>query len=293
MNAGFAYRERIRPAAAGTRVVDYLAARYRHSTVAEWTRRIADGRIHLDGVRALPSDLLRTGQQLVWDRPPWVEEAVPLGFAVLFADADLLAVAKPRGLPTAPAGGFLTNTLQACVQRHHPEATPVHRLGRGTSGLILFARSDRARRFLACAWREGGVEREYRALVRGGVSGDVTIDLPIGRLPHRVLGTIHAAAAGGQPARTVVRPLHRRGDDTVVAVTIFTGRAHQIRIHLAAAGHPLVGDPLYGPGGLPHPDVRALPGDGGYLLHASRLVLPHPASGETVVIESPPPRALR
>ena len=111
--------------------------------------------------------MLRAGQWLVWRRPPWQEPPVPLSFAVLYRDADLLAVAKPRGLPTLPNGGFLEHTLPARVRRLYPEAVPMHRLGRGTSGIVLFARTPAARREVAAAWRDGAVLKEYRALVVG------------------------------------------------------------------------------------------------------------------------------
>lgn len=291
MNGGFVYRERIRPAADGTCVGDHLAARWRHSTPDEWRRRLAEGRVRLDGEPAAATTRLRAGQELSWERPPWVEPPVPLGYAVLAVDPDLLVVAKPAGLPTAAAGGFLAHTLEACVRSRHPEATPLHRLGRFTSGVVAFARSDRARRHLAYCWRAGLVERDYHALAAGHVAAPLVVDVPIGRRPHAVLGTIHAASPDGRPARTTVRPIAARDDGTLVAVTIATGRPHQIRIHLAAAGHPLLGDPLYGPGGMPRPG--ALPGDGGYLLHATRLAFPHPATGRPTAIACPPPPALR
>ena len=166
-NQGFAYEERVGASIAGRSVLEYLAERYTHSTVAEWACRIRSGAVRLDGMRAACGDRLRTGQRLTWHRPPWREPSVPLGFAVLYADADVLAVAKPSGLPTMPAGGFLTQTLFAEVRRRFPDASPVHRLGRGTSGVVLFARSVRARRNLARAWGAAHVVRIYVALVEG------------------------------------------------------------------------------------------------------------------------------
>ena len=219
---------------------------------------------------------------------------MPLGFAVLYADADVLAVAKPSGLPAMPAGGFLTHTLFWQVRRRFPGASPVHRLGRGTSGVVLFARSARARRSLAGAWRAEQVARTYLGLVEGSLDGGrFAIDVPIGPVPHPLLGTVHGACAGGRSARTIVHTLRAEPHASLVEVQIDTGRAHQIRIHLAAAGHPLVGDPLYGPGGLPRPGCCALPGDGGYLLHAARLVFPHPASAGRTTVECTPPPGLR
>jgi 23S rRNA pseudouridine1911/1915/1917 synthase len=293
VNSGFEYREQVGPEAAGRTVLAWLTRRYRHSTEVAWRERIAGGEVRLDGAVALAMDVLRPGQALAWRRPPWEEPAVPLGFAILHRDDLLLAVAKPRGLPSVPNGGFLEHTLLARVRRVFPEAVPMHRLGRGTSGLVLFARTDGARRAVALEWRRGRVEKEYRALVAGlPALESFTIDTPIGLLPHPRLGQVHAASPSGKPAVSHVRVLARRGASALVAVTIPTGRPHQIRIHLAAAGHPLVGDPLYVEGGVPGPDP-GLPGEGGYRLHAHRLALDHPGTGRRLALECPPPPELR
>lgn len=294
MNAGHAYVETIGPREAGATVLHHLATRHRHSSATVWAERIEAGQVLVDGRVPAAVTRLRAGQRLVWHRPPWHEPPVPLGFAVLARDDDVLAVAKPAGLPTAPAGGFLAHTLLRCVRDRYPEATPMHRLGRGTSGIVLLARTDRARRELARAWRAGRVERVYRALITGHPSTtDFTVETPIGPVPHPVLGTVHGASAGGRAACTRVRVLDAVGTATLVEVEIATGRPHQIRIHLAAAGHPLVGDPLYGDGGLPRPGINALPGDGGYHLHAVRLGFPHPGSGVRTVVDCAPPPVLR
>jgi 23S rRNA pseudouridine1911/1915/1917 synthase len=292
VNGGFEYREEVGKEAAGRTVLAWLARRYRHSTEAAWRERIATGEVRLDGRGALAMDVLRPGQSLVWRRPPWEEPAVPLGFAILYRDDHLLAVAKPRGLPSVPNGGFLEHTLLSRVRRLYPEAVPMHRLGRGTSGLVLFARTDGARRAVAAEWRRGGVEKEYLALVSGRPAlEELTIDAPIGLVKHPRLGQVHAASPAGKPAVSHVRVLALRESSALVAVTIPTGRPHQIRIHLAAAGHPLVGDPLYVEGGVPGPDP-GLPGEGGYRLHAHRLALTHPATGRRLELECPPPLEL-
>jgi 23S rRNA pseudouridine1911/1915/1917 synthase len=293
VNGGFEYREEVGEEAAGRTTLAWLAQRYRHSTEAVWRERIAGGEVLLDGEVALAMDVLRPGQALAWRRPPWEEPTVPLGFAILHRDDHLLAVAKPRGLPSVPNGGFLEHTLLFRVRRMHPEAVPMHRLGRGTSGLVLLARTDGARRAVAAEWRAGRVEKEYRALVRGQPALEAfTIDTPIGLVPHPRLGQVHAASPMGKPAVSRVRVLAARGGDALVAIEIPTGRPHQIRIHLAAAGHPLVGDPLYAEGGRPG-RAPGLPGEGGYHLHAHRLSLTHPATGRRLDLECALPPALR
>jgi 23S rRNA pseudouridine1911/1915/1917 synthase len=293
VNGGFEYRERLGHGANGSSVLAWLAARHRHSSEPVWRARIAAGEVSLDGTVAAAGDALRAGQCLAWRRPPWEEPAVPLGFAVVFRDAHLLAVAKPRGLPSVPNGGFLEHTLLFQVRRRHPEAVPMHRLGRGTSGLLLFARTLEARRAVAACWREGRVEKEYRALVSGVPrEARFVIDVSIGRVAHPRLGSVHAAVAGGKPALSQVEVLSSRQGQTLVAIRIPTGRPHQIRIHLAAAGYPLVGDPLYVTCGVPGPQP-GLPGDGGYRLHAHRLALAHPATGARLALECAPPPELR
>jgi 23S rRNA pseudouridine1911/1915/1917 synthase len=292
MNAGFEYREQVGPQAAGLTVLAYLCARYRHSPEGVWRRRIEAGEVTLAGRPAGPAEVLRPGQALVWRRPPWEEPAVPLAFAVLYRDADLLAVAKPRGLPSVPNGGFLTHTLLHLVQRRWPQAAPLHRLGRGTSGLLLFALSGGARSAVSAAWRRGQVEKTYRALVAGRPGASFSVDAPIGPMPHPRLGHVHAASPAGRPASTHVRLLAQRGEEALVEASIATGRPHQIRIHLAAAGHPLVGDPLYVAGGIPGAEP-GLPGDAGYRLHAHRLSLDHPVTGRRLELECVPPVELR
>ena len=293
MNEGFDYRVEIGPDGAGQTVLTYLTRRYRHSNEDVWRGRIEAGEVALGHSRAAASDILRPGQSLVWSRPPWEEPEVPFAFAVLHRDEHLLAVAKPRGLPTVPNGGFLDHTLLRIVQALAPEATPVHRLGRGTSGLVLFALTGVARSALATAWREGRVEKIYRALASGVPDRpEFNVDAPIGLVPHPRLGQVHAAVAGGRASLSRVRRLAVREGNTLVEVVIPTGRPHQIRIHLAAAGHPLVGDPLYVAGGGIAPEA-GLPGDPGYRLHAHRLVFAHPVTRMEVALECAPPPDLR
>jgi len=287
--------EQIGTAHAGRTVCTHLATRYAQAPEREWQERIRLGQVLLDDRTALGDERLRAGQSLVWNRPPWIEPEVPLAAAILFEDADLLAVAKPSGLPTLPGGGeFLDHTLLALVRRRHPEASPMHRLGRGTSGLVLFAPTPSAAKPLQAAFQERRTRKVYRALCAGRLEADaLEITAPIGEVPYAPLGTLHAATPIGRHACSRVSVVEWREASTLVDVEILTGRPHQIRIHMAFAGHPLVGDPLYGPGGIPLPGTRALPGDLGYLLHAHRLELDHPRSGARLNLWCQPPPELR
>ena len=225
----------------------------------------------------------------------------------LFDDGDLLVFDKPSGLPVLPAGGFLEHTLLAQLQARWPEARPVHRLGRFTSGLLVCARRSSTRAWLSAQLRETTLvspcRKTYRALLQLPVSGSPLLSLepgeqlglttPIGRCPHGRLGSIWAAAPADPAALTAfseLRLLARAEQAWLAEVKIATGRPHQIRIHTAAAGAPLLGDPLYGPGG--GAQAGALPGDGGYHLHAHQLRMPC-ADGGLLELEAPLPEALR
>lgn len=167
LNFGFDYRERLGRRAQGRTLLAYLSERYRHSSPPEWRSQIESSQVLVKGVVAPAERELSCGETLVFRRPPWRVPEAPTSFAVVYKDDDLLAVAKPAGLPTLPGGGFLENTLLRRVRRFAPGASPLHRLGRGTSGLVLFTRNRIARRILGTAWARGEVERGYRAIVSG------------------------------------------------------------------------------------------------------------------------------
>ncbi len=312
MNQGWIYTDRIRPQDAGMAVLDFYANRYRHSSRAEWQTRIAAGQVLLDGQGVQTGDRLSVGQRLEYHRPPWNEPEVPLDCHELHRDDDLLIIHKPAGMPVLPGGNFLTHTLLHQLKLKYPEhpPVPVHRLGRGTSGLMVLARSHLARSILSRQFRESTagagdpgaprpIQKTYRALLGPSDLPDhFTVTTPIGKVPHPVLGYLFAASAKGRPAHSQGQVIQRSSASTVVEVVIRTGRPHQIRIHMAAIGYPLLGDPLYGLGGVPlmfDPGAEAdrpVPGDTGYLLHAYRLSLVHPRTQESMQWTCAPPADL-
>lgn len=309
LNQGWSYRERVPPSFAGWSVLAYYTHRYRHSEAAVWEARILAGEVLVEDRCVSPMDRLRVGQSLCYTRPPWEEPAVPLDVTVLYEDADLVAVAKPSGLPVMPAGGFLQHTLWWQMRQLYPNdpPIPVHRLGRGTSGILLLARTSAARASLSQQLREStsghkSMRKVYRALIgESDLPAHFVVDAPIGKVEHPLLGHLYAAHPQGAYAYSEGRVLGRRAGETLVEMTILTGRPHQIRIHLAFMGYPLLGDPLYGVGGqvILSEDAReaeeervALPGDGGYALHACQVVFQHPRTSAPMEIHCPPPALL-
>jgi 23S rRNA pseudouridine1911/1915/1917 synthase len=299
-NGGWIYRDRVWAAADG--IAPFYAAHHPHSSLAVWRARLSAGEIHRNGVRLWGEMPLLVGDHLAWHRPPWREEAVPSQWRVVHDDGDLHVIDKPAGLPVLPAGGWLEHTVLRLMERRHRSdpagiPRPVHRLGRFTSGLLVCARQPATRRWLSAWLRESTAAavgspttelpctKAYTALVEGdslpaalGLGESLTIQTPIGRQPHPRLGTIWCAVHGDQPdalaARSTLTLRERGRGGDLVEVAIATGRPHQVRIHCAAIGAPLRGDPLYGPGGWARGD--SLPGEGGYRLRAQRLSIPRP-----------------
>lgn len=208
--------------------------------------------------------------------------------AIAYEDRWLAAVVKPPGMAAAPprtrapeeltAGEALALVLSSRAGQR-VEVTLVHRLDRPTSGLMLFALHPRATQGLARAWQRGEVEKRYLAVVGGDPGGDpVMLDQPIARDP--LTPGRFTASSRGRPARTLVRAVARGSSESLVEARPLTGRSHQLRVHLAAAGWPVLGDTLYG--GAPAPRL---------LLHAWRLDLPHPVTGALLSLEAPVPES--
>ena len=221
---------------------------------------------------------------------------------IVYQDSDLVVVNKPAGMVVHPAAGHAQGTLVNALLHQVDDLSGVggelrpgivHRLDRGTSGLMVVAKNDRAHVELSRQFHDREVEKEYVALVWGDVQAGKRIDLPIGRDP----GDRKKMSAKARRARSAVTritaALHMPGV-TLVHVAIATGRTHQIRVHLSEIGHPIVGDAVYGglrrrvPG-----DLRAVLALERPFLHAGRLVFHHPADGRTMEFEAPLPHDLQ
>ncbi|HEY0821184.1 MAG TPA: RluA family pseudouridine synthase [Rhizobacter sp.] len=201
----------------------------------------------------------------------------------LYQDDSLLVVDKPAGLPSVPGRpAELHDCMLSRVHHVAPDALVVHRLDMATSGLLVFARSKAAQRALGDAFARREVVKRYVAVVTGELVDDEgEIDLPlIADWPNRPLQKVDRVV--GKPSVTHYRVIERQPGRTRVALMPLTGRSHQLRVHLQALGHPIVGDTLYAP-----PEVAAQ--SPRLLLHAHALGFAHPASGEALSFESPPP----
>ncbi len=165
-------------------------------------------------------------------------------------------------------------------------------MGRATSGVVLFARTPQAASRLFANWNTPGIQKIYRALGQNIAQQDAyEILTPIGLVPHPLIGSVWAASASGKPSKSLAKVISRTVSTTTFEVSLNSGRPHQIRIHLASIGHPLVGDPLYGFAGQPLENLPGLPGDGGYFLHAQYLKFDHPITGEQINLEAALPPA--
>lgn len=213
--------------------------------------------------------------------------------AILVEDSDFLIVDKPAGLLSVPTAERERDTLLARVRhylqhrfRRRPTAYVAHRLDRDTSGALVFARNRETLHFLQELFREHRIEREYLALVEGLLPDTGTLDADLIR--DAGFGRRGVASSGRQGKRAVTRyrVVQRLGEATLVSIELETGRTHQIRVHFAAAGHPVLGDRVYGRRDRPSPPLE-VPRQ---LLHAHRLGFPHPRTGEAVRAVSPVPR---
>src|ERR1700761_9624151 len=219
LNRGFAYTTIISGKYHGQTLLSHLASLYPHSTPQAWQQKLNLGEVTLDGVTAAGNESVAVGQTLVWNRPPWIEPDTAQHFEVLFEDAHLLAVNKPGGLPTLPGGGFMENTLLRLVQKQTPNANPVHRLGRATSGIVLFAKTSQAASHLSRNWNTPKIQKIYRALSQNMAQHDAyEILTPIGLVPHPRIGSVWAANPCGKPSKSLAKVISRAPSSTTFEV---------------------------------------------------------------------------
>lgn len=303
-NSGWVYRDEVRFDGAGMGVVQFYASYYRHSSADTWRGRLRLGEITLNGRTARADDVLSAGDRLAWHRPAWNEGAFFDDVPIIFQDASIVAVDKPSGLSTMPDGGWLENSLVGWLDRKFGKGAvaPAHRLNRGTSGIVLCARTGEARASLAAQFRDKTaraskdgeasgslppMEKIYLARsipYPGGRIGDqLAIDAPIGAVAHPALGRVFACTPGGLRARSECEIVEADARSTLWRVRLITGRSHQIRAHLASIGAPLLGDTLFRADGTPNP--FALPGDCGYYLRAVKVAFTHPADHRRLTLE--------
>ncbi len=254
---------------------------------------IDEGALQVDGeVCRQASRKLRLGQRLVLQlRPPdslLAFVAEPMDLPIVHEDDALMVLNKPAGLVVHPAAGNWRGTLMNGLLAHHtvaaqlPRAGIVHRLDKDTSGLMVVGKTPEACSELIAQLAARSVKREYLAICEGRWTAERQIDAPIGRDPRqRTRMAVVAEAKGGKSARTDVLPLAVGERHSLLLCRLHTGRTHQIRVHCAQAGHPLLADALYG--GKPAAGLQR------QALHAARLTLRHPLSGETLQWQAAPP----
>ena len=286
---------------AGRRIDQVLADHYPEFSRSRLQHWIKQGLVELDGCTCRAKDKVRGGEAVVLR--PLLEEEVPdsaevMDLDLLHEDEAILVVNKPAGLVMHPAAGNPHGTLLNGLLSHYPalssipRAGIVHRLDKDTSGLLVVAKTLQAQNALVRQLQARSVKREYRAIVQGVMVAGGTVDKPIGRHPVNRLRM--AVIEGGKQAVTHYRILRRFPAHSYLQVHLETGRTHQIRVHMSHIHHPLLGDPLYGgrlkiPAGVRSETQQALQQFRRQALHARRLELAHPTTGEPLAWEAPLP----
>jgi 23S rRNA pseudouridine1911/1915/1917 synthase len=279
---------------AGRRLDQALAALFPDVTRSQLQHWIADGRVSVDRRAPRKRDKVAGGEQVEIRLPPPRESAAvaePIALDIVHEDASLLVVNKPAGLVVHPGAGNPRGTLLNALLHQAPDlaqiarAGIVHRLDKDTSGLMVVAKTEHARQRLARDLEARRMRRDYVAIVRGVMISGGTIDAPIGR--HRVDRTRMTVTERGRAAMSHYRVMKKYRAHTLVQVSLESGRTHQIRVHLAHINFPVVGDPVYG-GRLRIPKdagallAERLRGFKRQALHATKLTLVHPESGQTL-----------
>jgi len=276
--------------AAGGRLDVFLTSVLGGHSRSSIQRLIKDGHVHVDGRPAKSNQSMKAGQTVVVEVPEPTDatpkaEALPL--PIVFQDSDLIVIDKPAGMVVHPAAGHSSGTLVNALLHHVDDLSGiggekrpgiVHRLDRGTSGLMVIAKNDASHEELSRQFHDREVEKEYIALVWGEVQAGRRIDAPIGRDAGNRKKMSARARRSREAVTRIVKAQKFGVVLTLANIAILTGRTHQIRVHLSAIGHPVVGDALYGgvhrrvPG-----DLRAVTHLTRPFLHAARLAFTHPS----------------
>jgi 23S rRNA pseudouridine1911/1915/1917 synthase len=278
-------------------VATELFGGFSRARLQEW---IKTGALTVNGEVVKPKQKLVGSEQLVLDAvllPEVEDEAEPITIKVVYEDDELLVIDKPAGLVVHPAAGHAAGTLLNGLLHHNatqanlPRAGIVHRLDRDTTGLMVVAKTLETHASLVAQLQDKSLYREYEAVVQGVMTGGGKVEAPIGR--HPTDRKRMAVVPSGKPAVTHYRVTERFRGHTLVRVQLETGRTHQIRVHMTHIRYPLVGDQTYGrlrfPAGASVELRDALHKFPRQALHARRLGLIHPVSGEEVRFESPIP----
>jgi RluA family pseudouridine synthase len=288
-------------------LIEYLSRRFTYLDREEWALRVKRGQVTLNRKSASLRQPLRAGDQLTYSTAAWIEPEINKAYKVFFEDESFLAISKPSPLPVHATGAYFQNTLVALLRKDRPESRAwrlVHRLDSETSGLILIAKTRESLRSLQKQWEDRSVEKTYLALVFGRFERKQrSVDAPIGTPGYsRIRIKQGPDLLHGKSAVTDFVRLGVRGRYSLLQVTPHTGRTHQIRVHLEALGHPIVGDKLYS--GEEETFLRFV--EEGWsewmrervvlprlALHAHRLVFQHPLDGHRMTLEEPLPPDLK
>jgi 23S rRNA pseudouridine1911/1915/1917 synthase len=297
-----ASRAEIPPELAGQRFDQILPGLFPGHSRSHLAGEVKAGRIRLDGREVPPRTRVLGGESVDWqpsDAPVVGDRPEAIELAIVFEDANLLVLDKPAGLVVHPGAGNPAGTLLNALLHHDPKlaqiprAGIVHRLDKDTSGLLVVARSLSAQTTLVAMLAARAVHRRYVAIVNGVPVAGGTVDAPLDRHPTDRLR--RAVREGGRPAVTHYRVREKFRAHALLQCELESGRTHQIRVHMAHAGWPLVGDPLYGrglklPRGATPRLADALRGFKRQALHAEHLAFAHPVTGDTLAFDAEPPR---
>jgi len=292
---------RVPPECDGWRLDHFLKQRIRRLSRTK-IRTIIETQVWLaNGRQPRPAMSVHTGDTIHIDRPAPIEPEVPRDFPILASDAYFMAIDKPAGLPMHTTAKFWKNTLVAILRERYPEEglQICHRIDRETSGVLLIARTREAASFLKRAFASRLVKKTYLALVHGiPASSSGVIDAPM-RLIESRSHLMMGVEDDGLPSVTRYRVQQTFARHALVEAAPETGRQHQIRVHLAHLGHPIVGDKLYGASeqafmdycdsGMTPELLDLFDGLPRHALHAARLIFPHPETKEMITVESPLP----